>query len=114
MKVSRIFKYPLWIGQKAVRGYSDKDMWNADTYLAKQIGESLIWMVDNGYSYAFRFKNEKDRNIEYRRYASIFLEYAENGPAMDEEWRKEFGGVLDKDLQEALKWFSEHFTEFWD
>jgi hypothetical protein len=31
-----------------------------------------------------------------------------------EEHVKEFGGVLDKDMDEALEWFRNHFYELWD
>ena len=121
----RNIKY--WI-QRANRGYADCDAWNGDTYLAGQIAGILTWIVKEGHGVAMYYSIDREgidedlkmklmietRDSEYVKYADIFREYAENGPAINEEWQKEFGGVLDKDLQEALQWLSEHFTEFWD
>lgn len=94
-------------------------------YLARQISGTLKWIVENGHgvatSYATPPNYDDDievmtekRDAEYLHYARIFAEYGQNGPALNTAWKKEFGGVLDKDLKEALQWFSEHFTELWD
>jgi hypothetical protein len=100
-------------------------MWSADFFLAGQIAGMLNWIVNKGHgvstSYGTPPNYEDDiedmvarRDAEYLHYASIFAEYAENGPALNEDWQEKFGGVLDEDLKEALQWLSEHFTEFWD
>jgi len=125
MKISRLIKYPLWWYQRVTRGYSDKDAWNGDFFLSGQIAGVLTWIVESGHGVATSYgtpPNYEDdiddmvarRDAEYWHYASIFAEYAKNGPALNLGWQEELGGVLDKDLQEALQWFSEHFTEFWD
>lgn len=114
-----------WAYQRVTRGYSDRDMWSADIFLAGQIAGMLKWIVENGHgvsmSYATSPNYEDDidimvakRDADYLFYASIFDEYRKNGPAWNQEWQKKLGGVLDEDLQVALEWFSEHFTEFWD
>lgn len=116
-----------WAYQRADRGFSDKDAWNGDSFLAGQIAGILRWQVNNGIGIAMGYLPLKEqfsdlemniaveaRNSEYLYYAEVFEEYAKNGPAMDEKWQEKFGGVLDKDLSDALQWFSEHFTELWD
>jgi hypothetical protein len=114
-----------WAHQRVTRGFSDRDMWSADYFLARQIAGMLNWIVNEGHgvstSYGTPPNYEDDiedmvarRDVEYLKYAAVFAEYAENGPALNEDWKNKLGGVLDNDLKEALQWFSEHFTEFWD
>ena len=125
MKISRLIKYPLWWYQRITRGYSERDMWSADLFLAGQIAGTLKWIVKNGHGVAMSYATSPDydddvdlmvakRDADYLFYASIFEEYSKNGPALNKEWEKQFGGILDEDLQVALQWFSEHFTELWD
>ena len=114
-----------WAYQRVTRGFSDRDMWSADSFLARQIAGMLNWIVNEGHgvstSYGTPPNYEDDvedmvarRDAEYLKYAAVFAEYAENGPALNKGWQEELGGVLEKDLKEALQWFSEHFSEFWD
>lgn len=109
------------------RGYSDKDCWNGDMYLASQIAGVLRWHVEKGIGVPMSFLPSKieysdlefklaieARNVEYLHYAEIFEQYAKSGIAYDKDWQEEFGGVIDKDFKNALKWLSKHFTELWD
>ena len=54
------------------------------------------------------------RDAEWNKYITIFREYSKYGPAIDQQWADEFGGVLDEDMQDALQWLSLHFQELWD
>ena len=115
-----------WAYQRVTCGYSDRDMWSSDFFLASQIAGMLTWHVNKGIGISMSYASEEDpngeniedmvarRDADYLFYASIFDEYSKNGPALNEDWQEKFGGVLDSDLKEALQWFSEHFTEFWD
>lgn len=114
-----------WGIQKLTRGYSDRDMWNADRYLAKKIAKVLRHLVAKSHgipmSYYYETDEEEDvdvmqvrRDAEYIYYANIFEEYVRGSIAFNEEWKEKFGGVLESDMQEALQWFSEHFQELWD
>lgn len=115
-----------WRKQRTERGFSDRDMWNADMYLAGVFAGILQWYVDNGHGVSMEYAYDLDlynpdvdimcerRNADYSKYINIFKEYSTNGDAFDEKWQKEFGGVLDMDMQEALQWFSKHFTSLWD
>ena len=109
------------------QGWSDADVWNADSYLARVIADILEWYTtDKSHGVSMRYATEEDnydtavenmvakRNEEYLKYAAIFREFAQEGAAFDEEWQKEWGGVLDKDLKEALHWFADIFQELWD
>lgn len=112
--------------QRARRGYSDSDMWNFDGYVAELIAAHLRWVMKYGHGVSMHYANGMDdfnpnvdimvlrRDKEYKEIAEIFEEYAKNGHAIDEQWKSDFGGVLDKDLDHALKWFSKHFTSLWD
>lgn len=112
--------------QRIERGFSDRDMWSADMYLAGVFADVLQWYIDNSHGvsmvYAYGmdpYKPDTDkmvrrRNRQYRKHIKVFREYAKNGHAWNKAWKKDFGGVLDKDIQKSLKWFSEHFSELWD
>ena len=54
------------------------------------------------------------RDAEWKKYIEIFREYSQAGPALNQSWKDEFGGVLDEDMQDALQWLSKHFQELWD
>lgn len=125
-----VYHYPRnirWWFERAQRGYSEHDCWNGDHHLARQIAGILRWHVYHGNGISslylpgameysdleFELAVEA-RNAEYLHYADIFEEYAKNSIALDEEWQKELGGVLDRDMKNALQWLSEHFYDLWD
>lgn len=112
--------------QRATRGFSDSDCYSADHYLAGQIAGMMQWLIDNGHGVPMSYADEdyehypdvdkmvERRDADYAKHIAVFKEYARNGPAHDEEWQKEFGGILDRDMKESLIWLSEHFSELWD
>ena len=128
--IRSIILYPRnfkWWYQRITRGYSDKDAWNGDYFLARQISGILRWQVKSGHAIAVTYLPNKidyndlefnlavvARDSEYLHYADIFDEYAKNGTALNKKWQRQFGGVFDKDIKDALQWFSEHFQELWD
>ena len=114
-----------WSYQRMVRGYSDRDAWNGDNFLAGQIAGILELLVNQSYSVPMSYGFGLDeytpdikimverRDADYKNIIMIYKEYHNNGIASDEEWQKEFGGVLDKDMKDALQWLVEHFEELW-
>lgn len=121
-KIIHAMRKPKYWFQRAKRGYSDQDAWNGDMYLASQIAGIMQWHIDKGIgvSSAYGAWEEstdvliKRRNEDYAKHIAIFQEYRKNGPAFNQEWKDDFGGVLDEELYESLKWLSQHFTELWD
>ena len=126
ISIKRSIYRPKWWYQRARRGFSDYDMWNADHYLAGVFAGVLQWYIDKGMGIPTKYASEDDpycedldamtfrRDAEYSKHIIVFNEYLNNGLAYNEEWQKEFGGVLDKDIKASLQWLSEHFTELWD
>lgn len=124
--VRTVIRTPKWWYQRANRGYSDRDMWNADTYLAGVFAGVLQWYIDRGMGVSMDYISEDDpygkdvdamvfrRDADYSKHIIVFREYLNNGLAYNEEWQEEFGGVLDKDIKDSLQWLAEHFTELWD
>lgn len=122
----RSIYYPKWWYQRARRGFSDRDMWNADHYLAGVFAGVLQWYIDKGMGVSMAYISEDDpygedvdamvfrRDADYSKHIAIFREYLNNGPAYNKEWQEEFGGVLDEDIKASVQWFAEHFTELWD
>lgn len=113
--------------QRSKRGWADSDAWNGDNYLAGVIAGMLEWhTTDQSSGVSMRYAYDLDvlnpdvdimvqrRNAEYLKYAAIFREYAENGSWPTQKDVDDFGGALDKDLEEALQWFTTIFREFWD
>ena len=124
--IRNIIRSPKWWYQRAKRGYSDRDMWNADKYLAGVFAGTLDWYIHNGHGVPMSYADSNDpycedvesmvirRDSDYLYHIAIFQQYANNGIAWDEEDAKEFGAVLDKDIKASVQWLSEHFTELWD
>jgi hypothetical protein len=124
--VRNAIRTPKWWHQRIVRGYSDKDMWNADTYLAGVFAGVLDWYVHNGMGVSMSYSDPNDsyckdiesmvirRNTDYLTHIAIFQQYLNNGLAWNEEDAKESGGVLDKDIKASVHWLADHFTELWD
>lgn len=112
--------------QRVRYGYSDADAWNGDTFLAANIAGILTWIVEHGNGVATSYQDPEEgwypdvdrmverRDAEYIKYAAVFAEYAKNGLAISEDWQKELGGILEKDMEDALEWLKQHFYELWD
>lgn len=112
--------------QRARRGFSDKDMWNADMYLAGLIADILRWYITEGVGVPSSYAKEDDplcedfdymkaaMHIEYSRYIALFDEYAEKGIVHDEKWKRDFGGLTKNEVSDMMTWLAEHFTELWD
>ena len=113
-----------WWYQRARYGYSDRDTWSGDYYIAGIIAGVMERIVNDGHGvsqfYAYGDWNTPvdvmadRRDEEWNKYIAIFREYSKNGPAINQEWKDDFGGVLDEDMQDALQWLSKHFQELWD
>lgn len=124
--IRNAIRTPKWWYQRITRGYSDRDMWNADTYLAGVFAGVLQWYIDSGIGVSMAYKDDDDmygtdvesmvirRDADYLNHISIFTQYLNNGLAWDEEDVKKSGGVLDKDIKASVHWLADHFTELWD
>ena len=117
-----IFTPKYWY-QRARYGYSDRDCWNGDQYLSGIVAGIMKKIIDDGYGVAISYADNwntpieimtERRDTDWKKYIELFEEYSKNGPAFDQEWIDQFGGVLDKDMQDALQWLSQHFQELWD
>jgi len=124
--IRNVVRTPKWWYQRITRGYSDKDMWNADMYLAGIFAGVLDWYIRNSKGVPMVYADHDDpystdietmiikRDSEYLNHISIFREYLNNGYAMSEDWQEKFGGVLDKDIKDSVHWLADHFIELWD
>ena len=124
--IIRFIKTPYWWYQRARYGYSDRDMWNADTYLAGLIADVLQWYIDKGHGVPMHYAYDLDlyapdtqimsdrRDDDYMKRIRVFKEYAENGCAMNKTWKRQVGGVTEKQIKKELSWFRDNFTTLWD
>lgn len=123
-KIQRLIKTPFWWYQRARYGYADCDWWSGDWYLAGIIAGIMEKIVKDGYGVAMSYAYGdwdtpidvmvERRDAEWNKYIAIFREYSLHGPAHNQEWKNNFGGVLDSDIKDALEWLSKHFQELWD
>jgi len=115
-------RYRHWY-QRATRGFSDWDAFNGDTYIAGQIAGIMEWIVKEGNGVSTTYADDwntpvelmaERRDADYAIHIAIFKEYSRHGLAYDQEWQREFGGILDEQIQYSLQWFKEHFYDLWD
>ena len=108
--------------QRGKRGYSDRDLWSADMYLAEVIAGILESYVHNklgvGYPYA-TINGDVDMQYlemqkDYSKHAKLFKEYSINGYAHNKTWQEEFGGLTEKELNSILKWLAKIYPGLWD
>ncbi len=112
--------------QRVTRGFSDSDMFSGDMFISSQIAGMLRWYINNGHTVSSSYSREDDlycedtdymvaaRNFEYTKYADLFEEYAKHGHALNDKWKRMFGGLTDDEVHDMMTWFGEHFTELWD
>jgi hypothetical protein len=110
--------------QRVVRGFSDRDWWSIDMFLAQVLAEALPKYVKDGHGVSgYYIKGETDedfeaavavRDAEYLKYADIFKRFSENGVWEKEEDAKEFDAASGAEMKEALEWLAAHFTQLWD
>jgi len=121
--IRRFFQHIKSFFQRGIRGYGDVDMWSADMYMAGIFAGMLRWQVEKGHGVSMSWAVSDDdsvdlllerRDPEYIRYAEMFEEYAKNGYAWNEKWKKKFGGLTEDEVHDMMTWFAQHFTEFWD
>lgn len=121
--IRRLIKAPYWWYQRARYGYADCDWWNGDYYLAGIVAGIMENIVKDGHGVATSYADDwstpvevmiERRDAEWNKYIAIFREYSKYGPAHNQEWKDDLGGVLDEDMQDALQWLSQHFQELWD
>jgi len=130
IKLIKPFHEIKYFFQRGRRGFSDKDMWSADIYMAGVFAGMLRWYVKNSNNVSMSWAMNNDgvgeshieksyhlsekRDAAYIKYAEMFEEYAKNGLAWDEKWKQDFGGLTNDEVHDMMTWFGEHFTEFWD
>ena len=93
--VRNAIRTPKWWYQRAKRGYSDRDVWNADIYLAGVFAGVLDWYIHNSHGVSMAYKDPNDpycedvesmvikRNTDYLKHIEIFNRYRNNGIAWD-------------------------------
>lgn len=122
-KIRHTIRWPKYAYQRVTRGFSDRDMWNADRYLARIYADILMWYVHKGMGVSVAYADdwntpieimEERRNVDYYKYADIFRRYAKEGVWDTQEHVDKWGGVLDSEIDEALEWFGKHFQGLWD
>ena len=128
-KIRRALRAPKYWYQRARYGYSDRDTWNMDMYLAGVIARMLEHQLNYGMTISINNDEDltyyqllKKRDEEYRKYIAIFKEYSINMINFRIHWvhsdidsvYDDSMGVSEEEINEALQWFSKNFMYFWD
>lgn len=112
--------------QRARYGYSYRDAWNGDNFLAGNVAGILTYLVEHshGVSMAYADSDSKwdtpveimveRRDAEYTKYAAIFAAYSKGDVWLTQDDVENYGGVLDIEMADALEWLHKHFYELWD
>ena len=108
--------------QRGVRGYSDRDVWNFDTYIFKILSGGLIKLADITHGHPCPYpKNEHPSaqstnctcayrwDSDLREYGALFHRLAEDLFEGD-DWMKEREAVY----QKAMDWTKENSSNLWD
>lgn len=100
-----------WFIQRGIRGYSDRDTWNLDYFLADVISKSVSQLQKDGMGYP-RDITEKEwhnilRKISYAFYFYNKCEEEIEPTQYSEQKRKEL-------LTEAFNLLNERFGNLWD
>jgi hypothetical protein len=128
-KIRRMLRAPKYWYQRARYGYSDRDTWNMDMYLAGVIARMLEHQLNYGMTISINndenltyYQLLKKRDEEYAKYIAIFKEYSTNMIDFRIHWVQsdvdsvydDSMGVSEEEINEALQWFSKNFMYFWD
>jgi len=111
-----------WFIQRGVRGYSDRDVWNLDTYIFKILSGGLIKLAHTTHGYPCPYpKNEHTLtqsttctcgyrwDSDLRKYAALFYKLAEGSFEGDDCMKKEEAAY-----QKSMEWLKENFSDLWD
>lgn len=132
-KIKRILFFPkrlinevIWAYQRVTRGFSDRDWWSIDAFIANILSEALPKYVKDSKSISVNYiglkeeltdkdweKAEAKRNKEYTKYADFFARYADGGIWNNPETAKELNGVTPEEYKEAMRWLGKHFGSLW-
>ena len=121
MKIS-FFNNIKWFIQRGVRGYSDRDVWNFDTYIFKILSGGLIRLADTTHGYPCPYPTDAHPpaqstsckcacrwDIDLREYAALFYKLAEGTFTGDSWWEEDEAAH-----KKALEWLKANLNDLWD
>ena len=125
-----LFKKPKYLVQRAIRGFSDEDVWNAYYFFAEIIVKVLSQLKKFNNSYPARLKNFKEWSKVLDKIITGFKLILENEDrilTLNIEEAKKVYKKLSKDerkywlsirelkkIERAFNLFKEYFLDFWD
>ncbi|OII61171.1 hypothetical protein BJP40_06490 [Streptomyces sp. CC53] len=102
---------PVWAWQRARRGYSERDLWSLDTYIAGVVGAGVQHLKEVKHSHPVEVTEQEWDDI-LDRIAGPLLAYAEGkfdpGLSFEDEL------VQYEAAREAMRLFAEHLGSMWD
>ena len=93
-----IFTEIKWAKQRITRGYSDRDWWSIDHFIADVLSKALRQYVEAGHLVI----NDKE---EWLKHSDVLANYNRI---------YEFDKDYEAQLKETLLWVADNFGRFWD
>jgi hypothetical protein len=122
----RIINEIVWSYQRITRGFSDRDWWSIDVFIAKVLSEALPKYVRDSKSISIHYIGLKEeltdeewanaeakRDKDYMKYADFFARYADSGIWNNSKDAKELNGVTPEEYKDAMRWLGKHFGNLW-
>lgn len=123
-----IYREIKWFIQRGQRGYSDRDIWNLDYYLAELISKSVLNLKNNhqGYPESKIIKTDEDWNevLDKITYTFSTLKTIGDGDRIwtplskcSDEKLKRFNPISKEEhikINAGWKLFQRHFLNLWD
>jgi len=106
-----IYERIKWFIQRGKKGYSDRDVWSFDMYLAEVICGGIGRLIKNN------LRNKEDIKIfhEIKEGFDAYLEYREyKFNEIDIKRINKLYNVKTRKLKKSLKLLAEHFEILWD
>lgn len=101
---------PRWAWQRARHGYSRRDLWSFDTYIAGVIGRACIDLRDTSHGYPNGLTEEEWANV-LTGISEPLLEYSEHKFA---DLTREEGQEQYEAARSAMQWFACRLGDMWD
>lgn len=97
--------------QRAVRGYSNDDLWNLDWHIATIISAGLKKIMNDGYSVSMRYYDQETNKVDTDKRNQ---EYLAAITAIEAWMEDDFNVEKYNKAKEAMHWYADTFGEHWD
>ena len=103
LKIKKPFKHIKWAKQRLTRGYSDRDWWSIDDFIADVLSKALRQYVEAGHGVI-------DDKEEWLKHSDVLAKYSSRLFELDYSAFQDY----ETQVKETLHWVADNFGRFWD